>query len=340
MTATLTEKPVAFSDGFFKGLASRTKYIYDGTDIVLDFVDADGEGITESPELAKRYLWGPAVDQLLAQEDATGLGTPADVTWPLTDHLGTVRDVIDSAGNVLTHFQIDAFGSITAGDTTLIRYIYTAQEYDPESGLYYYDARYYDPVVGKFISEDLIGFDAEDANMYRYAGNIPTAATDPDGLEIITVTAESEQQQYARPTPFELSQSLYLPPGPAFEDILGLPESKWIDKVLDESLLPKFRWPSLPLQIGPPPQIQEQKTDWGPWASESLDERKYEAPTFEDVIVGRQQPRLRSLSSLPFTDQGSPMPRVKYKKRCILPFRFPPRWCLLLDYTFVSRGND
>ena len=37
---------------------------------------------------------------------------------------------------------------------------YTGREWDPETGLYYYRARYYDPKVGRFISEDPIGFAA------------------------------------------------------------------------------------------------------------------------------------------------------------------------------------
>ncbi len=40
----------------------------------------------------------------------------------------------------------------------------------------------YDPVIGQFISEDPIGFDAGDPNLRRYVGNSPTNATDPSGL--------------------------------------------------------------------------------------------------------------------------------------------------------------
>lgn len=40
----------------------------------------------------------------------------------------------------------------------------------------------YDPTVGRFITEDPIGFDGGDANTYRYVGNSPTNATDPSGL--------------------------------------------------------------------------------------------------------------------------------------------------------------
>ena len=55
--------------------------------------------------------------------------------------------------------------------------------FDPASGLQNNLNRWYDPEVGRWISEDPIGFAAGDANLYRYVGNSPTNYTDPDGLE-------------------------------------------------------------------------------------------------------------------------------------------------------------
>ena len=42
-------------------------------------------------------------------------------------------------------------------------------------------ARWYDPEVGRWLSEDPIGFEAGDANLYRYVGNGVTGTTDPSG---------------------------------------------------------------------------------------------------------------------------------------------------------------
>ena len=39
----------------------------------------------------------------------------------------------------------------------------------------------YDPTVGRFITEDPIGFDGGDTNLARYVRNSPTNATDPTG---------------------------------------------------------------------------------------------------------------------------------------------------------------
>jgi RHS repeat-associated protein len=58
---------------------------------------------------------------------------------------------------------------------------YTGREWDPETGLYYYRARYYDPKVGRFISEDPIGFRGG-VNFYSYVGGNPINRLDPFGL--------------------------------------------------------------------------------------------------------------------------------------------------------------
>ena len=58
----------------------------------------------------------------------------------------------------------------------------TGREYCPELGLYYYRARWYDPAVGRFISQDPIGFQAGDPNLYRYVGNAPGDGVDRLGL--------------------------------------------------------------------------------------------------------------------------------------------------------------
>ena len=43
----------------------------------------------------------------------------------------------------------------------------------------------YDPTIGRWLSEDPTGFDAGDANLYRYVGNGPTDGVDPSGLDTV-----------------------------------------------------------------------------------------------------------------------------------------------------------
>jgi len=50
------------------------------------------------------------------------------------------------------------------------------------AGIREYRARYYDPGLGRFLSEDPIGFEAGDFNLQRYVTNQPLSYTDPTGL--------------------------------------------------------------------------------------------------------------------------------------------------------------
>ncbi len=59
---------------------------------------------------------------------------------------------------------------------------YAGREFESEIGLQYNQARYYDASVRKWISQDPKGFEAGDANLYRYVGNHRTYASDPSGL--------------------------------------------------------------------------------------------------------------------------------------------------------------
>jgi RHS repeat-associated protein len=49
-----------------------------------------------------------------------------------------------------------------------------------------YRARYYDPAIGRFLSEDPLGFSGDDENLYAYVGNDPTDLVDPLGLQSST----------------------------------------------------------------------------------------------------------------------------------------------------------
>ena len=108
-----------------------------------------------------------------------------------TDHLGSVRLLTDAAGAVANAYDYDAFGNLeaTSFETVANPYAFTARERDAESGLMFYRARYYDPKIGRFISEDPIGFEGEMFNLYRYAKNSPVVYLDSYGLNSETATS-------------------------------------------------------------------------------------------------------------------------------------------------------
>ena len=160
------------ADGAGPGNPDQVWTVYDGANPYMDF-DAQGN-------VKERYLYGPGVDELFAR-----IGAGEDPQWYLTDRLGSVRQIVDAEGSILDVIVYDSFGNVLSesnpsqGD----RFKFTGREYSQELGIYYYRARWYDPATGQFISQDPIGFSAGDPNLYRYVGNAPGDATDPEGLQ-------------------------------------------------------------------------------------------------------------------------------------------------------------
>src|SRR5262249_32036902 len=83
-------------------------------------------------------------------------------------------------GAVHTEYTYEPFGGTTVTGSTTNPFQYTNREND-QTGLYYYRARYYDSRLGRFISEDPIGF-AGSFNFYTYVQNNPIRFVDPRGL--------------------------------------------------------------------------------------------------------------------------------------------------------------
>src|SRR6185437_13299398 len=134
------------------------------------------------------YLNGPSasgVDSVMAEEAVTSLTSPGTVTLPLMDNLGTVRDIVDSTGAVIDHLVYNSFGQVVSESAPTVHHLqgYAGGITDADTGLVSDWHRWYDPAVGRWISEDPIGFAAGDANLSRYVGNDVTNNTDRTGLQ-------------------------------------------------------------------------------------------------------------------------------------------------------------
>ncbi len=185
-------------------------WAWEGDQVALQLVDADGAG-SGTWKLTNRYLYGDMADMILADEQlpSGGIGlttvsaTSGNVLWPLADHLGSVRDLVDSNGIIREHVVYDSFGNrlsesdfdsagnaIASSNSAAIDHLfgYTGREWDRDVDLQYNRARWFDPVHGRWLSQDPIGFAAGDANLYRYVGNGVTGALDPSGLAWTWVT--------------------------------------------------------------------------------------------------------------------------------------------------------
>ena len=144
----------------------RTRFTYDGEDVLLD--NANG---TQT-----KYLNGPGIDNKLSVRAGSA------VSYFLADHLGSTNGLADATGSLTAQTGYDAFGNATNAAFPT-RYQFTGREFDSFTGLQFSRARFYDPRLGRFISEDPIGFAGGDINLYGYVRNRPLTFTDSLGLD-------------------------------------------------------------------------------------------------------------------------------------------------------------
>jgi RHS repeat-associated protein len=91
--------------------------------------------------------------------------------------------VTGSGGSVLDTYSYLPFGEKVSTGSVPNPFTFAGQVgiSDDGDGLYYMRARYYDPTIGRFISEDPMGFNGGDVNFYAYVGNNPLGYIDPSG---------------------------------------------------------------------------------------------------------------------------------------------------------------
>ena len=144
--------------------------------------------------LRAQYLRGAVIDEVVVARHY-GQDTkrrPTDLTFH-GDFLQSVLGASDHNGAVLENTRYAPFGArrvppSTGESPNPLRY--TGRERDLDTDLYYYRARYYDPDIGRFLSEDPLGFGGGDPNFYVYVGNNPMVARDPTGKIGLILTHE------------------------------------------------------------------------------------------------------------------------------------------------------
>jgi len=168
------------------------------------------DGITPLPATVTSYYFGGAYEmtgtsvkkyysfagQTIAMRDSAG------INYFLTDHLGSIIAVTDSAGTLINQQRYLPFGGerTNIGNITQTDFGYTGQrDLDPGmGGLMDYRARMYSPTLGRFIQPDSIVPGAANPqawNRYSYTLNNPIRYNDPTGhwcvgpVGIVCVTA-------------------------------------------------------------------------------------------------------------------------------------------------------
>ena len=182
-------------------------FIYDGNQIVETFAGTpSGEAhVLENSDAQMTYLWGPGVDMLLAENNVSGIVLNSDArtthNWAVTDYQNSVREVLsrDTSGDVAVINQLwyDPFGNLV-NNYNEEQFQFTGRFTDPMTCLQWNggqstdpnnpDAgRWYIPWLGRWMSQDPIGFAGGQANLYEYVGNSPTNYTDPSGTRVVIV---------------------------------------------------------------------------------------------------------------------------------------------------------
>ena len=117
---------------------------------------------------------------------------PASRVFYLADANYNVTAMVNTSGQVVERYVYDPYGAVTvckpdwSGTQSPTLYnnsvLYTGQQLDLETGLYYCLARYYQPALGRFTACDPVGFGGGDVNLYQYVADAPVECTDPSGL--------------------------------------------------------------------------------------------------------------------------------------------------------------
>ena len=167
---------------------SKTLFLPENYQTAIQLDDADLSDSTDAT-VSHRYLWTPQnQDKLLADV------TPTETLWTLTDHLGTIRDIIQNTPSGLVvpaHVIYDAYGNVLsckdANGTDVsspVLFGFTGKYFDADTQLQNNVNRWYDATVGRWLSTDPIGFNGNDTNLYRYVGNRVIVHLDIKGLDI------------------------------------------------------------------------------------------------------------------------------------------------------------
>jgi RHS repeat-associated protein len=128
-----------------------------------------------------------------------GPSIPAGLRYYHADGLGSTRLLTDDTAAVTDQLTYEAFGEVDAAasvQTSDNAFLYTGEQFDPNSGFYYLRARYMNPSVGRFIVQDAYignGADPTSLHKYMYGNADPVNGRDPSGHVTLVELGQSLQ---------------------------------------------------------------------------------------------------------------------------------------------------
>jgi RHS repeat-associated protein len=152
----------------------------------------------KSGSLTKSYIYSNN-GQILCQRNG---GQSAAEYFYVSDRLGSVRQMIDSTGDVLRNYTYGPFGqsleSGKAGSPPSNPFMFTGQWFDSEIAQYYLRARMYDPQLMRFTARDPVRGKFKhpmSLHKYLYCLNNPISHTDPTGEATTTDVLYTNSQR-------------------------------------------------------------------------------------------------------------------------------------------------
>lgn len=147
------------------------RYTYDQLSVVTE---ADQFSATVS-----KYDYG--LDQLVSLQN-----TVEGRSFFHLDFLGSTANLTDGVGATRRSILYDAWGDERDRvGTSANNFTFTGHEKDGETGLIYAKARFYDPDIGRFLTQDPLLGNADDAptlHRYAYVESKPLLYMDPTGM--------------------------------------------------------------------------------------------------------------------------------------------------------------
>jgi RHS repeat-associated protein len=177
----------------YDGLGRRVTEAENGTTTNLLY-SAQWQVLEEqvAGQTTAQYVWSPVYVDALVLRDRFAGGVRTDRFYVQQDANWNVTSLVSTSGVVVERYVYDPFGKVTVRDpvTWVVlpggsayawQYLFQGGRQDGLTGLYNFRNRDYSPVLGRWLEQDPLGFNAGDTNLYREEGNNPATNTDPSG---------------------------------------------------------------------------------------------------------------------------------------------------------------
>ena len=167
-------------------VGGNSTFAYDGLSRRVQIVDTTSSGTVTT----KNYLWigSEIAEERNVSNTVTKRFFPQGEQQSGTnyyytrDHLGSVREMLNSSGTIVARYGYDMYGRVTlVSGSNLATKQYAGYYIHQASGLALTRFRAYDANTGRWLSRDPAGEDVG-PNLYDYAYDDPTDETDPFGL--------------------------------------------------------------------------------------------------------------------------------------------------------------